>query len=513
MPNRFWVGGNATWDNSTVANWSTTTGGGGGASVPGASDVAIFDGSSPAGATVTTNYAPSLSGLTLNTGFTGTLTLGAALTTSGNLTVTQGSLDSASQTLTLGGFASNNSNTRSITLGTSTITLNTANWSFGTSTNLTFSGASSDITLNGSNRTFAGGGLTYGNLTMPGGGTTMNIQQANTFTNLTVTGTAAVCGLTLSSNQTVTGVLDIDGNSSTNVLKLTSNTVGTQRTITCNGTTTGSNLWVREIKIVGLGAPLTVTNSWNDLGNNIGVIFGKAKSYLETVLGDSPASLYILNEISGTAAKDLISVQNGVYAGGYTQAQSGVVLNENVYSTLFDGSSGQVTVANNANQQPGTGDWTVECWCYPTTLGGSRGVVTKDTSAGYSNPPWCISFGSSTPAFQVTTTVPGGGTVNYTSTVATNTPCHIVGWFDSSNTTIYVAVNGVVGSNSTSIGSTIGTPTGTVRIGQQKNTFNRWFEGKIQYCAFYNKLLTPTQILNHYNAGIQEDFLTSYLKA
>lgn len=238
-------------------------------------------------------------------------------------------------------------------------------------------------------------------------------------------------------------------------------------------------------------------------------------AYIDTILTDSPASVYILNEITGTDAIDQKAVQNGVYAGGYTQAQSGLVLNENVYSTSFDGASGQVTVANNANQQPGTGSWSVECWVYPTALGGNQGVFIKDTSAGYSNQPWGFQFGNTTLSFLICTSANVTYTVNQSGAVSNNNVYHVVGYFDSVNQIISVTTNGVASTNTTSIGvgESIGSPTGTVRIGQQKNGTNRWFFGKVQYCAIYNKLLTSTQILDHYNAGIQANFTGSYLKA
>jgi hypothetical protein len=49
MANRFWVGGSGTWDTTSTANWSATTGGAPGASAPGAADVALFDSNSGAG--------------------------------------------------------------------------------------------------------------------------------------------------------------------------------------------------------------------------------------------------------------------------------------------------------------------------------------------------------------------------------------------------------------------------------------------------------------------------------
>lgn len=49
MANRYWVGGSGTWNTSSTANWSTTTGGAAGASAPGVADAAIFDANSGAG--------------------------------------------------------------------------------------------------------------------------------------------------------------------------------------------------------------------------------------------------------------------------------------------------------------------------------------------------------------------------------------------------------------------------------------------------------------------------------
>ena len=46
MADRYWVGGNGTWNSTNTANWSSTSGGSGGASVPTAGDNVYFDDSS-----------------------------------------------------------------------------------------------------------------------------------------------------------------------------------------------------------------------------------------------------------------------------------------------------------------------------------------------------------------------------------------------------------------------------------------------------------------------------------
>lgn len=43
MANRYWVGGDGTWDNSDTTHWSTVSGGAGGSSVPTSADDVFFD--------------------------------------------------------------------------------------------------------------------------------------------------------------------------------------------------------------------------------------------------------------------------------------------------------------------------------------------------------------------------------------------------------------------------------------------------------------------------------------
>lgn len=63
MANRYWVGGNGTWNSTNTANWSTTSGGSGGASVPGSADTAIFNASSGSGAVTVAGSQTAIGGL------------------------------------------------------------------------------------------------------------------------------------------------------------------------------------------------------------------------------------------------------------------------------------------------------------------------------------------------------------------------------------------------------------------------------------------------------------------
>jgi fibronectin-binding autotransporter adhesin len=119
---------------------------------------------------------------------TGTFQHGDAYTSSAVITVTAGTYTTQNYNISAAGISSNNSNTRSITFGTSTLTLSGASpITFTNSTGLTFSGASSTINLSVTGtKTFAGGGLTFGTVSSTGGTTSpLTITGSNTFGTLT----------------------------------------------------------------------------------------------------------------------------------------------------------------------------------------------------------------------------------------------------------------------------------------------------------------------------------------
>lgn len=151
MANRFWVGGAGTWDASSTANWSASSGGASGASAPTSSDAAIFDGSSGTGAVVTASGAACAS-LAFDTS-TISFTLGADLAMPGTFTLTSGTVGFSTFTLTALFFTSGNTNVRSIAFGTGRLVLTgnaAAVVSMSPVTNFTFTGTSRvDLTYAG----------------------------------------------------------------------------------------------------------------------------------------------------------------------------------------------------------------------------------------------------------------------------------------------------------------------------------------------------------------------------
>lgn len=117
-------------------------------------------------AATSTGKTVNLNGLVFSTSFTfngvgGEWTLASA-TTCGALTLTNGSLITGNFSVTCTSFTSSNTNTRGLSLGSTTFSCS-GNWDTSTTTGLTFNAGTSVINMSSTTGTFNGGGLTYYN--------------------------------------------------------------------------------------------------------------------------------------------------------------------------------------------------------------------------------------------------------------------------------------------------------------------------------------------------------------
>ncbi len=334
MANRYWVGGTASWNGTAGTKWALTSGGAGGEAEPTASDDVFFDGASGAvTVTVATSTRPC-NNLDF-TGFTGTFAGSTGLTISGsvtyaagmtrthtgsitynatatgktltfngkttastttfngvgggwtvqdawnngtsNITLTAGSLSTNGQTITCGSFSSSNSNTRTLTLGASTI--NCQAFNVGTITGLTFSGASSTINIaDTTNNSLTSGGLTFGTVTIaPTASDSFSITGVNTFATLTVTGGAfPYQSLGLDDNQTITGTLTLNGNSQSNRLSVRSTKTGLAQASLSAATVVLNNVDFENVTAAGASSPWTGGTSVGNYGGNNNITFTAA---------------------------------------------------------------------------------------------------------------------------------------------------------------------------------------------------------------------------------------------
>jgi hypothetical protein len=219
----------------------------------------------------------------LQNGVGGTVQLGGALTTSNTYTLTNGVFNANNYNVTVTAFSSNNSNTRTITMGSGAWTLTAAIgtvtvWDLATTTGLTFNKNTANIQITSANsgtKTFAGGGLTYNNLTITVtvGSLIIPITGANTFNTLSSTQTNDWI-LTLPASATTTvGSWSIEGVSGT-IVTLNSSTAGTQATLTSNGSGVISSdyLSIQDSAATPSSTWYAGANS-TDVSNNTGWIF------------------------------------------------------------------------------------------------------------------------------------------------------------------------------------------------------------------------------------------------
>lgn len=343
MANRYWVGGNNTWDATAGAKWSATSGGAGGASAPTSADDVFFDAASGVGP-VTINGTRVCKSLTC-AGFTGTLTgsatmtvsgnitlaatmtltwngaitidatstittagktigpidisgagitatLGDALTSSGTITVTQGTFTTNNYNVTATSLSSSNSNTRTINLGSSTVTLSAASGAinFITNTNLTFNAGTSSVVFTATSPTIAAGsnvGVTFNNvsLTSTTAGTA-TVNGINTFNNLTVTGpaSAGVIQITFDSRQTINGTFSTTGTAGNRRVWFRGVTYGIAQTLTVNATPSLTDADFRDIYVIGTAAPISGTRVGNR-GACRGITFSTPKTVYWNLAG------------------------------------------------------------------------------------------------------------------------------------------------------------------------------------------------------------------------------------
>ena len=250
------------------------------------------------GNTITTNGV-SFGSRAIFDGVGGEWTLGSALTTTSAsalaVNILNGTFDTGNYNVTCsaGGFTIG-AGTKTVNLGSSTISTNIASGGLtATETGTTLNAGTSLFSIGASSPTFAGGGLTYYNVSFTSASAgTATITGDNTFNDLTFTSRSAT-GLrfiVLSNNQTVNGTLTLGtANTAIRRILVTSATigsgVGTQRTITLNGTlATLSDVDFRDIATAGTVGTWTGTRLGNCLGNS-GITFDAPKTVYWNLAG------------------------------------------------------------------------------------------------------------------------------------------------------------------------------------------------------------------------------------
>jgi hypothetical protein len=171
----------------------------------------------------------------------------------------------------------------------------------------------------------------------------------------------------------------------------------------------------------------------------------------------------------------------------------------------YNGSSSQISVADNALLEPGSGDWTMEVWVNQEVAGNDVVLGKFNNTGRTQDVSYSIRTTGSTFYGQFSSGSGSGATLfvnstNYTGTI--NTWYQIVYVFTNvAANTLQTFVNGSsIGTVSHSLSGILNS-TNPLYIGSYNGgEYSQWFHGKIGIVRIYNKSLTSTEVLNNYNA-------------
>jgi hypothetical protein len=314
--------------------------------------------STSTGNTITTGGNSLNCGVIFN-GVGGGWTLTDTLTY-GSITVTAGTFNTGNQTLTSTGgrpdFTSTGALVRAINLGSSTVLTYGMTIS---GTNLTFNAGTSQINLGATNAWGVGIPLTFYNFTClgPMAPQTGNIlSQAHTFYNFTLTAptSTGISTVLVSANITINGTFASGGATVTNRVLLTSDTVGTARTLTAAAVSL-SNVDFQDINAAGTASwsDASRTGYWGDCKGNTGITFAPGRN--------------VYWNLAGVNVTKSWGVDNGfTLTSGGTPAITSFPLAQDT------------AIFNDANAMPsGTGSFlTYAAWNFPTIDFSGRTLAT-----------------------------------------------------------------------------------------------------------------------------------------
>lgn len=210
----------------------------------------------------------------------------------------------------------------------------------------------------------------------------------------------------------------------------------------------------------------------------------------------NPAS-YLSYPSSGTTITDL--------TGNSLNGTMSNVSHNQTYFT-FNGTSSQITIADNSLLEPGSGSFTMEVWVNQSVSGND--VVFGKFNNGGASADVSYSIRTTGTSFyaQIGSGSGSGSTlfINSTSHVATlNTWYHIVYVFKNGVTkTLETFVNGVsIGSVSHNLSSVLNS-TNPLYIGSYNGgQYSQWFEGKIGIVRLYNSALSASDVSKNFEAN------------
>jgi hypothetical protein len=200
---------------------------------------------------------------------------------------------------------------------------------------------------------------------------------------------------------------------------------------------------------------------------------------------------------SGTTINSLVSPN-------LTGAMTNITYTDPYFS--YNGTSSQISIADTAALEPGSGSWTMEVWVNQNASGNDVVLGKFDPGGLSQDVSYSIRTTGTSYYAQLGSGIGSGSTLFVNSTTFAGT---LNTWYQL----VYVLTNGATKTLETFVnGSSIGTvnhslasllnTSANLYLGSYNNgEFAQWFDGKIGITRLYNAALTAGQVLQNYNAN------------
>ncbi|MDO8688199.1 MAG: LamG domain-containing protein, partial [Dehalococcoidales bacterium] len=231
--------------------------------------------------------------------------------------------------------------------------------------------------------------------------------------------------------------------------------------------------------------------------NSFGTLSWTATTPYQTEQTSSSESglvaLWRMNEASGATT---IADSVGAHTGTINGATPGVAGKFGNALSFSSGSSNYVSVAHNADLNPGT-TYTLAAWVNPSSLPAYQAIITKD---GYPDTmAYYLDLAGANVRFGYASGASGDAVTDTARTLTTGTWYYVAGTYDGTNVRIYV--DGVSNSPTGKAWSSQATNTANLNIGKMRDSATEYFSGLIDEVAIYNRALSASELLAHYQAS------------
>jgi len=171
----------------------------------------------------------------------------------------------------------------------------------------------------------------------------------------------------------------------------------------------------------------------------------------------------------------------------------------------YNGTNSQISVADDAALEPGSGNWTVEAWVNQSVTGNDVVLGKFNNGGAAQNVGYSIRTTGAVHYAQYASGSGSGSTLYQNSsnfTATSNTWYQLVYvWTNGGTKTFETFVNGAsVGSVTHSLSSVLNTTTPLYIGSYNGGEYAQWYDGKIGIVRIYNTALTSAQVLQNYNA-------------